>query len=500
MKKYIIYQLSLLVVLVAVATSCKDIMDVANENNPDFAQVYASGEDLENLASGLFNTYFRGSHRTASVQPMLATAADNVTCSWGNFGMQDLSWEPRNFAWVNTPTYNNQAQTYTFFNDMYAVINTASNVLRAIEGGVDIDGGAGNARVQAVAKLAQGIAYANLALIFDKTWVVDEHETVESELETTLPYADVAGRAVGYMEEALAIASANSFTIPETWFGTGAVLTNAQFVQLINTYIARTLAYLPRNNSQLLAVDWNKVRTHADAGIDWDLYIVMDGFSGAWYSASTDYLTYSGWGATDMYVVHLMDPTQPQHWTDDPAFPHPPPSTNPIDERLITDFEYMPSNWMQAARGYYHFTNHRSKRYDDAYVNATLPLPELLKAENDMLKAESRIYGGSPDLAGAAAIINASTRKTRGQMPDVLPEREALIQAIHHERHVELYAFTMGVPFFEMRKLDLLQIGTPLHFPLPARTLETLGLPQPYYTFGTVAQADGINTSNGGWR
>lgn len=51
-----------------------------------------------------------------------------------------------------------------------------------------------------------------------------------------------------------------------------------------------------------------------------------------------------------------------------------------------------------------------------------------------------------------------------------------------------------------MRKLDLLQKGTPLHMPLPAGTLETLNAPLPFYTFGTVAKADGIGTSNAGWR
>ncbi|MCD8541041.1 MAG: RagB/SusD family nutrient uptake outer membrane protein [Leadbetterella sp.] len=115
-----------------------------------------------------------------------------------------------------------------------------------------------------------------------------------------------------------------------------------------------------------------------------------------------------------------------------------------------------------------------------------------------MLRAEARVYLG--DLGGAAEIINASTRKTRGQMADVADNKEDLIQAIHHERHVELYTVRCGIQFFEMRKLDLLQKGTFLHFPLPARILQVFGAPEPFYTFGTVAKADGIGTSNGGWR
>jgi hypothetical protein len=132
------------------------------------------------------------------------------------------------------------------------------------------------------------------------------------------------------------------------------------------------------------------------------------------------------------------------------------------------------------------------------YVNAIGPKPQIMKAENDMLKAEARAY--TADLAGAATIINAGTRKTRGQMADVAAVSADVIQAIHHERNVELYTTGMGIQFFEMRKRDLLQKGTPLHFPIPAKTQQTMGLVVPFYTFGTVALADGINTSNAGWR
>lgn len=132
------------------------------------------------------------------------------------------------------------------------------------------------------------------------------------------------------------------------------------------------------------------------------------------------------------------------------------------------------------------------------YVTGVGPKPQIMKVENDMLKAEARAY--TADLAGAAAIINSSTRKTRGQMADVLPLSADVVKAIHHERHVEMYTTGMGLQFFEMRKLNLLQKGTPLHFPIPAKTQETMGLSLPFYTFGTVAKADGINVSNAGWR
>ncbi len=77
---------------------------------------------------------------------------------------------------------------------------------------------------------------------------------------------------------------------------------------------------------------------------------------------------------------------------------------------------------------------------------------------------------------------------------------DEIVQAIHHERFVEMYTTGVGLQFFEMRKLNLLQKGTPLHMPLPAGTLQTLRAPEPFYTFGYLKNADGIGTSNAGWR
>lgn len=479
---------------------CKeDLLTVENQNQPDFDKVFSTGAALENLVSGLYVTIYNGEHSASSAQPMLATAADNVSCSWGNFGMRDMSWEPRNNAWNNAPTYSYHTSTLNVWNNMYSSINTASDVVKALGTGVNVGpNGADNARTKAFCRFAQGVGYGNLALVFDKAFIVDEKTTVaEATLASASDFNKVAAAALTYLDEAAALATANSFTIPKAWLGTDKDLSSAEFKKLVNTYAARILAYTPRNKTQLAAVNWAKVKTYADGGITSDFVVLQDGYA-KWYDSAGDYLVYQGWGVTDNYVVNMMDPTMPQHWTDVATFPYPAESTNPVDQRLKTDFEYVASQWFQAARGYYHYSPYRNKRYDEMYVNAIGPKPQIMKAENDMLKAEARLY--TSDLAGAAAIINASTRKTRGEMPDVAAVSADLVKAIHHERHVEMYTTGMGLQFFEMRKLNLLQKGTPLHFPIPAKTQETMGLSVPFYTFGTVAAADGNNTSNGGWR
>ena len=180
------------------------------------------------------------------------------------------------------------------------------------------------------------------------------------------------------------------------------------------------------------------------------------------------------------------------------AIPNPPASTAPQDQRIFTDFEYSGLQWLQATRGYYHYSNYRSKRYDPAFSLGDGLTPEFMKAENDMLRAESRIYG-TADFAGAASIINAGTRVSRGGMTAVGATLLELERAIHQERMVECQVTGLGLQYFEMRKKNLLQKGTLLNWPLPARTLEVFKVALPFYTFGG-GTGDGVNSSNVGWR
>ena len=121
---------------------------------------------------------------------------------------------------------------------------------------------------------------------------------------------------------------------------------------------------------------------------------------------------------------------------------------------------------------------------------------EYSASENDMYKAEALLNKG--DAAGAAAVVNAGTRVTRGQLPEVAGDAAAVYAAIHYERLVEFAYTTIGIGFFEMRKEDLLQKGTLLHFPVPGKALEAI--PEDYYTFGGTQGVAGEDYSTGGWR
>lgn len=495
----------LIALFLFVTTGCDDsLLDIENTNNPDFDAVNATitGESLESKASAMYRTFFLVNHHSSGMQAILSTSSDLVTASHGNFGMRDVSSEPRNGSWNNDPTYSNAGQLNFVYANTYSNIQGAMEIINAIDNGVQAGpNGSDNPRLQAFSYFILGISHATLSLIYDKAFVVGPGITLEGNLESTSHYNDVAAAAVGYLDKAIEITNANSFTIPGDWMGSNDPISSSDFVRIANSYAARTLSYVPRNKADVSKVDWNRVKTYADNGIVSDIVVQLNA-NGSWHANGVAYLANEpGWGQTDMYVIHLMDPNQPQYWEDTPSFPHPPASVNPPDKRLLTDFIYVASNTFRPERGYYHFSNYRYGRFIPSFTAhwAGLgPFSEMRAAENDMLRAEARLHLG--DVAGAASIINAGTRKTRGELPDVAAEATAVRQAIHHERMVELYLTGLGVEFYEMRKLDYLQKGTPLHFPIPAAALQTMNVPEPFYTFGQVANADGINTSNGGWR
>ena len=70
----------------------------------------------------------------------------------------------------------------------------------------------------------------------------------------------------------------------------------------------------------------------------------------------------------------------------------------------------------------------------------------------------------------------------RGGLPPVPVEMDSIMEAIHHERMVELMNTGFGIQFFQMRKENKLQPGSPLHYPIPGSQLEIMNMD--YYTFG----------------
>lgn len=482
--------------------SCSsDVLNVENYNAPDAKQALSNPDDLQGVAGSLIANWFKNIHAYDGIGLATWTMADAGTCSWGNAGMKDLSSEPR-AAFDNTPGYSYASITRETWISMYATLSQANDVLGAIAAGVEFgDKGADTKMVEAVAYLGQGLSLGYIGLLFDQGNVI----TPETDLANLVlaPYSDVLAAAIASFDKAIEIAGANTFTLPSNWIP-GREYTSADLAKLANTFAARMMVYGSRTKAQNDAVDWVKVLTYANNGIDFDFSPLGDGnapwaTASVWGSEYHTYAIYGGWGQVDMRIIHMMDPNMPDRWAASGLFSDMPNNGTATsdDARLASDFENLSSCGFKPERGYYHFSSYRFSRYDDYLVNFDTEIADMLKAENDMFKAEAMVRTG--DVAGAIAVINAGTRVTRGHLAPLAATATAaeVLDAIFYERSIELFLTGVGIEFFDMRRRDMLQKGTLLHFPIPGQQLEVLQIAN--YTFGGESNADGVNVSNGGW-
>lgn len=479
----------------AIFMSCEDFstdLEVLNVENPDDYVLTSDPVALVATGEGILQNWYLTVHNTAAPGAVMATMADVSTCSWGNWGMRDLSNEPR-VAFNNTSSYGNDVSR-TYFNSLYAVLTDSNTLALAIANGTEFDD---PASVEMIAKFGQALSIGYLALVFDSVWLFDETGPITDgtgRFDNSSTYSEAMAFALGKLDEAIALAETNNLSLSEVALpgGGGA---NTTLLQFMNSMGARMLVGNLRSSAEKATADWDKVLDYANAGMTADFEIYMDDSS--WYDLiPKTYLVYPGWGRTDMRVINKMDPTQPAYWED--GVTNIEASTSPIDDRLNTDYEYLSSNSFAAARGYYHYSNYRYSGLDDYITIWTINVVELSKSENDMYIAEALVNKSAPDLAAAAAVINAGTRVTRGKLPEVAADADAIAEAIHHERIVEFAYTGTGLSFFEMRKEDLLQSGTLLHFPIPGTAIESI--PAEYYTFGGAEGEGGKDYSTGGWR
>ena len=479
--------LLLIISVLLFAVSCEDFsldLNVPNYEHPNDQILNSDPVALTAKGGNIIHGWFMATHNYDGPGLMLGVMSDVMTCSWGNQGMNDMSHEPRG-AWNNLSSYSYQAATSTYFNALYSVLSDANTLVAAVDQGTEFDD---PNLVKMMGKAGQALSIGYLALVFDRVWLSDENGPVNGD-GSSADYKEAMTFALQKLDEAIALA--DGVTVPASWTSIGSTNTNT-FKQFLNSMGARMSVGNVRNKAQKAQIDWNKVLTYANGGVTVDYTMFMDDSN--WYAeAPQTYLLYPGWGRTDMYVVHLMDPNVPAHWDSDSG--NIPESTSD-DARLATDYEYLSGQDFNPTRGTYNYSSYRYAALDYYITDWVTDIPELTVAENDMFKAEALLQTGK--VAEAAAVVNAGTRTVRGQLPPVEATADEVAAAIHYERCVEFAYTGMGITFFEMRKEDLLQKGTPLHLPVPGKALEAI--PEENYSYGGTQGVAGEDYSNGGWR
>ncbi len=516
------------VLALGLVTGCEKL-EVENLNQPDIATVLDSPDDVRTAVQSAFLSMWE-SMKLYTVNMPAVVAANHSTASWGNFAWRDSGEEPRQ-PWNNDPSYGDADLTETPYFNFYATISQVNDALFLINfEDMEIGpGGRDNDMVLASAYLIRGISLGQLGVAFDQAMVpYEDSDLVTLEFQ---PWSEVIEAGIADLEKAIEIAgSAAPFSWPSATMP-GLTLNNEYIVQLANSYAARILAHGSRTKAQndndisWSSYGWSDVLSFAQNGLTADFAPVGDGLpweGGTWWDLNIKYLRNPGWGRIHPRVINLMDPA---HWlryptnnlglplpVDDPNFnnPHGPDEQPGIaysdDARLLVDFQYLPSNNFPADRGGWFYSHYRQSRYDfpastsdeGYHMGESLgPLREFRAYDVHLLVAEAMARTGN--VGGALDILNdpANERKARGELDDVeTTNLEEVLDIIFYERDVELANNGWMIHFGDMRRRDMLQQGTPLHYPVPGAELEALELP--IYTFGGYNNADGVNTSDGG--
>ncbi|MEO7647760.1 MAG: hypothetical protein ABIV11_05925 [Gemmatimonadaceae bacterium] len=472
-------------------SGCGDL-EVTNPNNPDIARALASPEDVKNLAiSSVRSWYFTAT----DVEPYLSmiVTADVGTANYGNFGMRFNNLEPR-IAYENLSAGGDRETARRPWDFNYSALGAANDAIKAFVSGVTLPGTGETAKFRQLAQFTQAASLMNLGLIFDKAFIIDETFDPTAALPVLKPYGEVTAAATAKWEALATAAAASSFTYDPTVLPlTVGPLTSARLARISNTMAALTMALTPRNATEAATVNWAKVAQLAEKGIGtgsagspFDFTVLGDGNN--WYSEWVLYGGLRSWLRVDHRLIGLMDGTTPPRMTSVTNVP--PKGTSP-DARYESDFLYIGVPLGDPTRGVYMMSVWFHKRNTccswEAANPGEGPFPYILAAESDLVRAEALLRSGG-NRATAASLINGS-RVGRGKMTPLTGAASdaVLFAAIDYERQVELM-YTSGFDLFYARHglTARLQPGTYRHLPIPAKELETLGLP--IYTFGGVGK------------
>jgi starch-binding outer membrane protein, SusD/RagB family len=499
MKKYLPYA-----VLILFITSCESL-DVENTDAPSRTKLFENPRDLKIFAENIYSTYWSVMHGNAEGNPNIGslTAADQLTASWLTMGCFDLSQEPR-VQWNNSPTYEYQRKlTYGFYANMYTVLYMSNTIIGLIKGGSKVSSDPKiNAGFLSMCYFIQGAALGQLGLTFDKAQVVKEYTDLKNLV--FIPYNQVLDSAITSLKKSISISDTSTFNLGTNIIN-GVTLDNTLLNKICNSYIARFMVLGSRNKSENSAVDWPKVIEYVKKGITTDFGPIADAKN--WVDYITYYITNVEnstifYNAVDCRLIHLMDPAYPSRfWKNGkPKIVHTglkSGEASSIDNRLKTYFEFKSGGiTFYYERGTYHYSNYRFKRYDYLRTSGIGQMIDISQAESYLYLFEA--YAMTDQLDKASGLNTGFLpRMTNYPNLNAFTDKKEALDAIFYEREIELLGQGYLIGFCDMRRRDMLQKGTPLHFPVPGIELQTLDLEN--YTFGGVNNADGTNTSNGGW-
>jgi hypothetical protein len=533
--KHLIHRTAALgLVLLFGLTACADL-DVINPDAADTERALGTPGDIESLVGSSFNQWWQSAHEFDSGSPILGNQSFMMSSWPANFGMFFYSRLP-GVAIENDPTHEFYTQMVSFaWNRNYRALSMVASGLNSLDE-PEIAEALGAERVhraRTFGRFMQGMAHASLAVRYDEGWIIDETVQLTDEegfalVLETVPYEQVLVAALGYFDEAIAMAGAATWSsIPSSWVPSSVTLTPALLAQIAHSMKARFRANVARTPEERGNVDWAAVVADVDAGVTTDWSMRYSWFGSPFQSQMVgqfsnpsigwNQMSYMMYGMADqsgMYQDWLSFPVGDRHpnFPDDtPRLIHTPDQRFPQGETLAeqranpgmphsltgsphiiifgSDVDADPS-WGQPARG-----SHRWSWYRDAKTafhrsagDTPTDVPEITMAEMRLLRAEAAFNGGPVSLAEAAAAINV-TREAAGLAPtdaggtnaDCVPRLPDgscgnLFEMLKWEKRNETAWFGMNANtwWFDGRGWGDLYRGTALQIPVPCLDRELM--------------------------
>jgi len=499
--------------LLSGAAGCVDL-NVENPNAPEAERALRLPGDVESLIAGSYVQWWNAEGNFESLNMVLSAQSFQHSAFPANFGVFVYTNPPRQPV-VNNPAINEYAQHSNYWSWNYRGLSAIRDGLLAIStDAVELAGD--ELRARAFAKFMQGLHHGSLALNFDQAFIVDENVTAEQMDAglTPVPYPQVMTAAIGYLNEAITLAGQGNFTIPAEW--TSNQISSAQLIRLANSFKARFRANVARNITERAAVNWAAVIAETSAGITSDYNMNIDWVS--WGNNAGYYQTLeTTWAQQSYYIIGMADQSgKYQQWLNMPmSTRHPDLGTNTPFTIVTPDNRFpqgatlaaqraAPGRYYQAVsspawgrpdRGTWRWSYYGDNRFTNWRINDG-PFPIMTVEEMNLLRAEALYRTG--DLAGAATLINL-TRVAAGLNPTdaagtntscvpKLPNGSCgdLFEMLKWEKRLETqFQGAAHAPwYYDSRGWNDLYRGTQLHFPMPCRESQVLGME--CYNFGGV--------------
>lgn len=491
-------------------SSCDDLfesLNVPNENQPNIEDLATPAEFYSLLKNG-YNTWYNGS---IAASPTMAFACAELfqaaTASWGS---GEVWFRPRRTLFNDDAPDPVVIINFGAWYNYYGSVGMAVKMAKMFEdpnfkiatGGVDYTN-----RAKAHAYLIEALLYGNIALLYDKAYLfTEEHDDALTFdfVGNTKGYNEVMDYAIEKIDQAIDIIEADEIDEDPSQVIAGVTFNKSLLLQFANSMAARFLASNPRTQAENAQVDWNRVKSYAEKGLQEDFKVAYDdGWRGKVMTRDVGMnyfvLFNYDWQRISYWLLNKMAPNDPAAVYPIPvvegsdSYKDWPEITNCPDARLNKYFKYtsMREGWFGADRiynagyGTYILSQYRYWRYYDVVNLNKGSVDHFLKMENDTYLAEAliRTKGSKAEIA---RLINNS-RVNLGELPPLTGDEsyEELEEALFYERYVECDLVWPQLGFFDRRRNnDQMIEGTVRHFPIPGPELKLHG--QSLYTFGGI--------------